>query len=174
MVFFSVNKKKSDIFISLLWSESGYLQRSWHVFRRFKKYRKQSTHPTLQATEMQPWGERLSGPTPRYLVTPRRGPQVPSNPRHPRLPDFSPTPIGHSSAIGDSNLQNSCTTTVFPHVLNTSPISVGTVADGGGFLVMPIPTKKCSNPNRYERILTADHKSWRKTRSIRCNTTICL
>ena len=49
----------------------------------------------------------------RHLTIPRRGPRVPSNPQHSQLSDSSPTPIGHSSATGDSDPQHSCIVMVF-------------------------------------------------------------
>ena len=61
-----------------------------------------------------------------------------------------------------------------PHALNTSSISVGMVTGGSGYPSMPIPIKKRSNPNRYERVVTADHESRRKISSICYSTTDCL
>jgi len=42
--------------------------------------------------------------------------------------------------------------------------------DGGGYPGMSIPTKKRSNPNKYGRILIADHESQRKIHSVCCIT----
>jgi len=36
---------------------------------------------------------------------------------------------------------------------------MGKVTNGGGYPGMPIPTKKCSNPNKYGMMLTTDHES---------------
>ena len=44
----------------------------------------------------------------------------------------------------------------YPYILTV------TVMNSGGYLGMPIPTIKHDNLNIYERILTADHESWRR------------